>query len=281
MKKALYLSLILMASCDIIEHPVLPFSINYREDLYGPPPVFEAATDFGQNVLIEDFTAHKCGNCPDAAVIAEALFEEHPEDIVLIGIHAGSLADYSTEPFTTNWIVPEGDYFWNQLDFQANPLGRVNRLGGPGNFFAPTVWGDEASQLMQESSSLGLQMVASYDASQSNLNIHVNGQFSAEYPGATHLVVLITESHMIDYQLWYNHDPEIVPDYEFNHVLRGSVSGPEGLGFSENASAGTVIQKDYTIGWNANWDPANSHVVAIVYSDETGEVVNVLQVDVE
>lgn len=281
MKRFVFFSLIILASCDIIEHPVLPYSISYREDLYGPAPTFEAATDFSQNVLIEDFTAHKCGNCPDAAVIADEILEAHPGDVVLVGVHAGPLADASSEPFVTDWTNFESNYFWDQLDFQANPLGRVNRIGGVGNFYAPTVWAAETEAMLDNPSPLSLQMSVNFSAENNHLNVHVNGQFNADFSGSTHLVVLITESNMVDYQLWYGNDPEVVPDYEFKHVLRGSVSGPEGLNFSENATSGTTIQKDYTYGWNNFWVVENCHVVALVYNDATGEIMNVMEAHVE
>lgn len=281
MKRVVFFSLIILASCDIIEHPVLPLSISYREDLYGPAPVFDAATDFSQNVLIEDFTAHKCGNCPDAAVTAEEIQAAHPEDVILIGIHAGPLADASSEPFITDWTTVESNYYWDQLSFQANPLGRVNRSGGIGNFFAPTVWADKTNTLLSSGSPLSIQMVADFREENNHLNVHVNGQFNASVSGTTHLVLLITESNMFDYQLWYGHEPEVVPDYEFKHTLRSSVSGPEGLNFSTNAINGTTIQKDYTTGWNNNWVPENCHVVALVYDDATGEIINVAEAHVE
>lgn len=281
MKRILFFSLIFLASCDMIEDPVLPFTISYRADLYGPAPTFDAATDFSQNVLIEDFTAHKCGNCPDAGVIADEMLEAHPGDVVLVAVHAGPLADASSAPFITDWTNAESNYFWDQLDFQANPLGRVNRKGGVGNFFAPTVWVAETNALLANSSPLALQMSVNFQADNNHLNIHVNGQFNANFPGSSHLVLLVTESNLVDYQLWYGHEPEVVPDYDFKHVLRGSVSGPEGLNFSDNALSGDEIQKDYTYTWNNEWVPENSHVVALVYNDATGEIMNVMEAHVE
>ena len=69
---------ILFPSCDIIEEPIIPFTEGYNVELYGNPPVFQLATTTGKNVLVEDFTAHQCGNCPPAAEIAEELAVSNP-----------------------------------------------------------------------------------------------------------------------------------------------------------------------------------------------------------
>ena len=62
-----------IVACDEIEDPVIPVTTNYLESVYGPPPVFNALPQAQaiKRVLVEDFTAHQCGNCPAAAIIAE------------------------------------------------------------------------------------------------------------------------------------------------------------------------------------------------------------------
>ena len=127
---------VLPSACDVIEDPVIPVTTNYLEALYGPAPTFDAlpASSAEQRVLIEDFTAHQCGNCPAAAIIAENLAEAHDGLVSVMAIHAGDLANTDDDHFDTDWTTEEGDVFWDQLDFQANPLGRVNRVNGTGAF---------------------------------------------------------------------------------------------------------------------------------------------------
>ena len=85
MKLSRYIPIVLIAAfslfpaCDVLEDPIVPFSGGYNLELYGNPPVFQMATTSGKNVLVEDFTAHQCGNCPPAAEIAEGLAESNPD----------------------------------------------------------------------------------------------------------------------------------------------------------------------------------------------------------
>ncbi|MGB1033234.1 MAG: hypothetical protein ACPGWM_11480, partial [Flavobacteriales bacterium] len=114
--------------CDIIDDPVVPFTGNYDVALYGEPPTFGNATSTMRNALLEDFTAHQCGNCPSAAITAEEIAEQNEGRVVVMAIHSGSLAETNAEdPFATDWTCPASDLYFSQLDFQANPLGRVNR----------------------------------------------------------------------------------------------------------------------------------------------------------
>ena len=84
---------LLYPSCDIIEDPIIPFYGGYNLGLYGEPPVFTLATTTGKNVLVEDFTAHQCGNCPPAAEIASSLAESNPDRVFPLAIHAGKLSN--------------------------------------------------------------------------------------------------------------------------------------------------------------------------------------------
>ena len=131
--------------CDEIEDPVIPVTTNYLEAAYGPAPVFDALsqTQAVKRVLVEDFTAHRCGNCPAAAIIAEGIAENYDGLVSVMAIHAGNLANTDDSYFDTDWTTEEGDVYWDQLDFQAYPVGRVNRINGVGSFLGSRAMGGE------------------------------------------------------------------------------------------------------------------------------------------
>lgn len=267
------------AGCDEIEDPIIPVTTAYQSDLYGPAPAF-APIAAEQHVLIEDFTAHQCGNCPAAAIIADNIYAANPDRVAVMAIHAGSLAATDDDHFDTDWTTQEGNVFWNQLSFQANPLGRINRVGGPGNFFAPAQWEEQVDNLLTANdAALGLEVVTDWVPEADHLNIHVHGSFAKAADGPISLAVLILESGIVDYQLDYASDPEVVEDYEFNHVLRGSVTGALGLGFGNvagGANPGDEAVSSYTYTWPSEWDINNAIVLAVV-SGPDGVVLNVAE----
>jgi len=270
-------TLILFASCDYIEHPIIPFTGGYNVELYGNPPVFQLATTSGKNVLVEDFTAHQCGNCPLAAEIAEGLAESNPGRVFPLAIHAGNLA-ITNDSYPIDWTNEDSNIYWGQLDFQANPLGRINRKGGTGDFFSPAEWTAEVASELEAETPLQIQINTFWhpNVGDGHLNIHVNGQFtSGGLDGECRLAILFAESSLIGDQLYYGEDPEHVTDYQFDHMLRGSVTGAEGLVVISDAAVGDDFQSDYTFNWNPEWIFENSSIL-VVASNENGEVVNCL-----
>ena len=141
---------LILAGCDQLDDPIIPVTTNYLEVVYGPAPTFESLPqgDAVKRVLVEDFTAHQCGNCPAAAIIAEDLVANYEGQISAMAIHAGNLANTDEGYFDTDWTTEEGDVFWDQLDFQANPVGRINRINGVGSFWAPAQWEEKAVEEM-------------------------------------------------------------------------------------------------------------------------------------
>jgi hypothetical protein len=117
-----------------------------------------------------------------------------------------------------------------------------------------------------------------------HLNIHIHGQyFSAEVSGNHNLSVLISESHLISDQLYYENgnpnDAVHIYDYEFNHLLRGSVTGATGLTVITDPVEGEHFQSDFSYEWNTEWVLENSHVLAVV-SDENGYIINCLGIHI-
>jgi hypothetical protein len=108
-----------------------------------------------------------------------------------------------------------------------------------------------------------------------NVHLHVHATFAEAIDGDVRLTLLINENNLIAAQLDYGNDPEVIPDFEHNHLLRGSVSGPDGLVVASNPPAGSTLQADYTIQWNPDWVLENSHVLALL-TNTNGDVLNCL-----
>ena len=279
------LFLVGISGCDELEDLVIPVTTNYLESVYGPAPAFEVLpqSEAVKRVLIEDFTAHQCGNCPAAAIIAEEIAANNEGLVSVMAIHAGNLANTDDDHFDTDWTTEEGDVFWDQLDFQANPLGRINRINGVGSFWAPAQWEDKTANELALTPKLGLQTAHEWVPSNGHLNLHLHGSFYESIAGPIQIAWLILESHIIDYQLDYSSNPEVVEDYEFNHVLRGSVHGALGIGFGNaaaGASAGDEAVQSATFAWNEAWVIENCTVLAVV-TDASGYVVNVAEIHLD
>ena len=268
------LALLLAGGCDVIDDPVVPLTINYQGA--AEPPTFDAMTSGPQHVLLEDFTAHQCGNCPPAGELAAQLEEENEAVVHVLAIHAGSLAAVSDAPFDTDWTTDESNAYWDQLAFQVNPIGRVNRRGGPSEIVSPNSWTTVVSDELALTPSAHLQGAVIPDPDVAgNVHLHTHVTFAAALTGEVRLALLVSESHLMAAQLDYGNDPEVIENFEHNHMLRGSLSGADGLVIATDPAAGSTLQLDYTLVWNDEWVLENSHILAVL-TNADGEVLNCL-----
>lgn len=265
---------LLLGGCDVLDDPVIPLTINYRGD--AAPPSFDAMSTGPQHVLLEDFTAHQCGNCPPAGALAEQIAEDNDGFVHLLAIHAGSLAAVSSAPFDTDWTNTEANAYWDQLAAQVNPIGRVNRRGGPEEIASPNNWPALVEAELALTPDAHLQGAVIPDPTVSgDVHLHTHITFANAVPGDVRLALLINENSLIAAQLDYQSDPQVIEDFEHNHLLRGSLSGADGLVVASDPAAGSTVQLDYTLVWNDEWVLDNSHVLAVL-TNANGEVLNCL-----
>jgi len=259
------------ASCDVVEDPVLDVIQPCESD---NAPVFEPLASDIQRVLLEDFTAHQCGNCPPAAELAHNLAVEHPGVVIPLGIHAGDLAN-TNDNYPTDWTCDESVVFWNDLSFQVNPVGRVNRQADETAVKFQDEWVEAVDLELAKLPAAGLQMAVEFDEAAGKLAVHVHITWFEDLDGQAHLALLVSENHLFGPQLYYDNDPETVVDYEFEHLLRGSLTGAKGLVVADNAAAGDAEQLCYASTWNPLWDAVHTDIVAVLTADN-GSVIQVL-----
>lgn len=266
-----------LANCDVVENPILPIG-EYRQDLYGPPPIFDLEEEATQNVLLEDFTGTSCGYCPPGNIIASTLQESNPTRVVSVAIHAGSLAVPFGSQYPDDFRTSEGEfYLLEQVGQDFLPNGRINRLPDASVVTSPTNWTGQVNNALLETAKVNLQLVASYAEENGHLNVHINQQWFQNATGTYNLVIMVLESGIISPQLWYNHDPTYVPDYEHNHMLRTTLTGATGAISIQNPTAGATKVFSITTDWNAAWNPENVDIVAFLTEGENGRVMNVVR----
>lgn len=264
-----------IAGCNIIDDPVINYG-SYRQDLYGPAPVFSPLSEPHRKVLLEDFTGHDCGNCPNGHAVATTLLDQYGEDLAVVAIHAGSLAAPFPPDYPADWTTEEGEYYLlTQVGSDVMPKGRINRNPGASTIFSPSGWTNKVTEAFATDPEVNLQLDVTYVPDNQHLNVHVNSEWLQDLSGEYRLVILITESGIVAPQLWYGNDPEYVEEYDHEHMLRASVSGSTGLAVASNPQSGQINTTSYTYNWNSTWVPENCEVVAFITEGENGRILNV------
>jgi len=286
MKKYLILlsTILIITSCDIVEGPYLTDeTIN---------PIDTTTNTYVKKVLVEDFTGHKCPNCPDAARELDAIHDIYGEQIIGMAIHVSAFAkpNHSSQEgyqydFRTKW-GHDWDAFYG-ISAMGLPRGMVNRIGYPDNHrLSKDEWAAEVSNELNKEVDFGITINTTTNS------ITIDSKVLNNINGDYNLAVCLTESNIIN---WQKDGGENVEDYIHNHVLR-TVLKDESLSSSSNYIAGqqieTLINYDLAtleqsnVDYSANtaelgngiageWEAENMSVVAYIYNTTTKEIMQV------
>lgn len=274
----LILLIVIIVSCDYVQNanpPVEPTAGPVDNTIY-------------KKVLVEDYTGHKCGNCPAAADMLTTLESQYPDKIVPMAIHAGFFAAVNAA-YPTDFRNTAGNAYDTQFGISAagNPNGLINRTGfGTGGFIkAYTSWGSEIAQQIAQAAKFQIKIKNVYNTGSNSLNTDITVKSLTSNAGTYKLVVLLTEDSVIAEQLDYRlpAGSQLISNYKFNHVLRGAINSEWGDAiFTTAASANDSVVKSFTnFSINSTYNANKCHVVAYVYDADAASPTyyEVLQVE--
>jgi len=271
---------LLLVGCDVIERP-------YTENPVGPGP--DTGEYVKQNVLLEDYTGHTCGNCPEAAELADQVAATYGKDrVIVIAVHAGGFADPQPPTYPTDYRTPEGTTLDNtfRISRAGNPNGLVNRLPRNGRIIiGKDQWSTVVRELIDDTAAVKLALRPTYVAATRTITAEVDIEYMSAGAAEYQLVGALVENNIVGDQMDYRRNPSDVKDFVFQHVLRAHMNGTWGEAVSETAQPkGFKITKTltYTIPADKTWNPANMELVAYVHRHNTSgtgtrEIVQVMK----
>ena len=253
-------------SCDVIEEP-------FTEEI-----VVGGCAEKCKKILLEDYTGHKCGNCPRAAEKAEELKSIYGDQLVSIAVHAGFFASTFSGNFSTDYTSDAGNewdsFFGNSA--AGNPNGMINRTGysSSDHILQYSQWAEKIEEQLQTEAQVYIEIEANYNASSNSLTIQTRTELLQNISAPLSLNVVIAESHIIGYQTDYDADPQEISDYEHNHVMRKSLTGSWGEDLGQlNYSDGDIINHSFNINLEEGWIPEHLSVIAFISKSNTYEVI--------
>ncbi len=279
MKKMLYLFstliiLSLLNACDVIKGP-------YEEDAVVP------AGD--RKVLLEDFTGHECGNCPLAGKEAVKLDSIYKGRVIVVATHCSFFADTNaTGKFTYNFKTAVG----NELDTKFSietaglPKGMINRQPKDGNtaIFSNRLsnygeWSSRISTELTKAPEINIALSKTYDSTTRNLQLEVELEYVKRGNINQQLVLYVVEDSIINWQKWYNHVPEDMPNYVHRHVLRNGITSTWGDSISSKEEvAGKKLNKTYYHTISTRYNQKHCYIVAFVQNNVTKEILQVEEI---
>lgn len=267
----------LLSACDKIEAPYLQGTQNVDTDVE-----FDSIdnTTIYRKMLIEDFTAHQCSNCPEGHQVIHNLTDRYGDTLVAIAAHAGSQAVPGSGLFSYDFRTEESRTLATDFQVAVYPSAVVNRTPYNNRMAIHTRedWGTAVAQVDRSTTYAALQIIP--QLKNGNLIAHTQTTALRDYASPVKLAIYITEDNIIKPQKNGN---AIDTNYVHNHVLRASMNGTYGsfLVQTENeAERGLTQSTKYPLSYQISlegkdWNPANCNVVAILFDATTKEVLQV------
>ena len=277
MKRFLFIfsiiSSLYLSSCNKINEPyTLPIPVK---DWYG------------KKILLEDYTGHKCQNCPAAAASAANIKEQYGEKVIILAVHAGYYALPSPPNFPEDFTTSEGNAWDAYFGISPNglPKGMVNRKGYPiTRHLDHGEWASKIGTALSEIPEVEISVKNTYNPSDSSITGKINFKFLKTIKKKLKYQVLITEDSIIAPQL---NATTIIPNYLHRHMLRASVNGPWGNDLTDGSTFNmidTEISKSYLYSLKATelvkYKIKDCKTIVFVYDDATKEILQAEEIHI-
>jgi len=293
--------IILLSSCDRITNPY-PEAVNlgldttlypgnWNDYLENEWPTFTPNSNTNRNILIEDFTGHKCVFCPAAADLAHSLQTNNPNRVFVASIHAGptgkgdfqtvSLPEYPTD-FTNLQGLEIGTFFGTNDDgFPGNPRGTVNRVRNGSIFQGPGSWSSMvSSQLNANVLKVNIQSKLKYFEETKGAFLHVEVEKLDPTLTTLGIVTYIIEDSLVGDQKMSDNSHN--SSYIHRDIHRGNLNNQA---FGRILKVVDMIDGKYYINYSfvvpnqldGNYNPENMHLLIYVFDGNSKEIYQVIK----
>ncbi len=264
----LFFSLIFFISCDEIGNP-----LEENNEIIDTNIVFPINENPVKKVLLEEFTGHKCGNCPAAAKKLEELHQIYGEKLISLAIHTGDFAA-TDENFPEDYSTSEGDELNSFFGISSYPTALINRVEYNNNLVLPgvaTFWEDALKEIIDKEQILEISIVNEFDSINRNLKTSVQIEFLKEFDDKLNLSIYLIENNIISPQDDYSlGDEHYVENYVHKHILRSTLNGTWGTELLEsNLDNKKIVKTFLKENLNEKWNMENCVIIAFVYNTKT------------
>lgn len=270
----LFFSIVLAAtftSCDVIDDP-LKNNVGTN-----PNNGNDTSTAVYQRVLLEEFTGVKCNNCPAAAVEAKRLKALYGDSLLIIGVHAGNLAQTDAN-HPRAFRTPEGTELFNFFSFPGVPLGLVNRVDYDGIILkGKDDWREVVPELLKETPVADIQLKEkSFNESTRLLEVEGTVEIIDILPSNNiYLCLYLTENDIISPQTMP--DKSVKTDYEHDHVFRGSFNTTFGEAIDVTTSNTASFTKSIVL--DSEIVKENTTVIAFIYNRNNYKILQAVEIE--
>ena len=253
-------------------------------------PEFDNNTNTERNVLIENFTGHRCFFCVPVDEAIHEMLDNNPNRVFEAAIHSGpqgltlfqetSVIEGFLEEYFNDDALTIGTFFGNNSpNFQALPRVSVSRKMYNNEItYSPNAMSGLTTEALDDELQVNIQIQHNYFAATRGLFTHVEvDKLDQNLTDDLSLIMYVVEDSMISPQSGPN---GIIPNYVHKNIFRGSVIDPLGH-VLEQADLEANGKYYYFSSYQLPLDlaPENLHLLVFVRNTATQEILQVIKHD--
>jgi thiol-disulfide isomerase/thioredoxin len=261
---AYFFTILFFFACNYIQNPLKDRQENTCGDESLPIPI--------KKILVEDYTGHRCPNCPDAARILEDIHEDYCDHIIPIAIHVSFFAEPHDPDFPNDFRTETG----NELDDffgvsnQGLPGGLVNRKKFDGNLvLGRDTWRSAVDALYNLTPEVNILIESNYESSENSVTANIKVEFFQDINESINLGLYLTEDSVVSPQ---QDGAEYVEFYLHRHMLRKGINGAFGKKILNSASKGSVFEKTFSFSVDPSWNIEQCELIAFISNTANNEI---------
>lgn len=281
-------------SCDEEEDPFAHIDDVISD--FGDPQfndtLWSDTANNAQKIVIEDFTGHKCPNCPLATDVAKSIIAKHPDNVMVVALHNSNNFSKPDPPkFPANFETETGENLRLEFNLEAFPVGIINRIDFDNDNqrgITLDLWEDRINSLLNDSEymspSLDINYMVVYNTENRLMRIFPEVSALEAINGEVYLAVYVLESGIVSPQEDNRRTPPVVEDYVHEHMLRvGFEQNDIGTKIFDSPTAGEVYRNDSIatadVVINEEWNADSLEVVVYAYNRQTKEIIQASKLD--
>jgi hypothetical protein len=300
-------ALFALLSCDKVKNPYPPKPVGELDESLYPGnfndyvfPTFSANPNTKRNVLIEDYTGHKCIFCPAAADTGHAILKDFKDRVFVSTIHTGptgieGFQTFNTEPFTYNFTNEIGisiGRFIKDLPnsgFSGNPKGSVSRTLYQNNIaLGSNKWRAAAKELMDNTDlKVNLQAVVNYFPATKGAFIHIEAEVLDPLLEAKNLglVLAFLEDSIVTPQKFPLGSP-YPGDINYTYIHRDLLKlhldgGLTGTTLTSKTAVDGKYYFNYSYKIETPYVSENAHFLIYILDKNTAEIYHVIKAKIQ
>lgn len=252
---------------------------------------FVSETPQNRHVLLEEYTAIHCGNCPDGHKMASGILAKHPQQVFLMNVHGTALASPTGNEVDLRTAFGEDLIEQAGVESTGIPAGSVNRhvfSSQTATALRRDFWEERIEEMLAMPTYVNIAAKAKLDWAKRELSVTVQLYYTGTPSASSNFIhVAVLQDSITGYQNGANMNPaQVLPDksYLHMHVFRHFLTGQWGEEV-QTQGAGKLMEKTFTqtlperIG-NVDLNLFDLQFIAFV-SENKEEIMNVCSVETE